>query len=275
MLSESSQMQLGASDEPGRYTRTEITPAMQQAERDWLEHIWRFIEDHVTVCPTPITGLPEEIYSTIRHHWPAYISDQMQLAAHQHSILVADDFGIERLCVSLSLTQASTRLLFLGSLRNGLISLSEYTSILAKLAEANYEFISFSSNELVNASELHDLSLPPALVALLRYLSIPSMDIGSALQVLIHYWLVVVRQQMPPRLLEATVSIALSALTRHATRSSKEVVQALDTVSRTVIGGTYGVVIHTAVSQWCRGHFLPALRPYTDPASRVSDFSCK
>jgi hypothetical protein len=263
---EGPQMQLGASDEPGRYTRTEITPAMQQVERDWLEHIWRFIEDHVTVCPTPITGLREEIYSTLRLHWPIYIADQMQLAAHQQSIPVADDLGIEHLCVSLPLTQASTRRLFLGGLRSGLIGRSEYTSILAKLAEANYEFISFSNDDLAIASELHRLSLPPALTALLRYLSIPSMDLGSALRVLAYYWRVVVEERISPRLLEATVSIALSALTRHATRRSKEIVQALDTFSRTVIGGTYGAMIHAAVSQWCKGHFLPAPPPYTHPA---------
>ncbi|KDC34218.1 PIN domain-containing protein [Bordetella bronchiseptica] len=265
VMGEGPQMHLSASDEPGRYSRTEITPAMQQAERDWLEHIWCFIKDHVTVCPTPITGLPEEIYSTIRHHWPAYIADQMQLAAHQQSILVADDLGIERLCLSLPLTQASTRRLFLGGLRSGLIGPSEYTSILAKLAEANYEFISFSNDDLAVASELHGLSLPPALIALLRYLSIPSMDLGSALRVLAHYWRVVVEEQMSPRLLEATVSIALSALTRHATRRSKEIVQALDTFSRTIIGGPYGAMIHAAISQWCRGHFLPAPPPYTHP----------
>ncbi|SAI46873.1 Flp pilus assembly protein TadD%2C contains TPR repeats [Bordetella ansorpii] len=257
------QMQLAAGDQPGQYTRIEVTPAMMQAERDWLEKASQFIREAVSVCPTPLTGLPEDVYSTMRYNWPPYLADQMQLAAHQQGILVADDLFIERLCVLLKLTQASTRLLFLGAHRNAHIDVVQYTSILAKLAEANYEFISFSHTDLIGASTLHGVTPTPALVALLRYMSVPSLDLRSALQVLANYWQIATDSQMSTHLVEATVSIALSALTRHATRCSPEIIDALDTFARDIIGGKYGAVIHAALSQWCSAHFLPSPPAYS------------
>jgi hypothetical protein len=84
-------MVLGASDQQGKYTRTEIPAEVLAEKRKNLDDLLQWIGAHVDVIPVPPSGIREDAFSAISTTCAPYVADSMQLAGHLKRVLVADD----------------------------------------------------------------------------------------------------------------------------------------------------------------------------------------
>lgn len=249
-------MVLAASEQEGRYDRTDVTAEMLSAQRQVFERIVQWIDLHVQVVPVPTSGLPEDTYSALRIDWPMYIADSMQLAAHDNRILVADDIGLEMLCAAFKVPQVPTAALFRSASVAGRISPNEFARTLSELAKANYEFIAFSADDLFAITEVNALSVAPEVGVMLRYLRMPSLNLQSGLVVVCGYLQKLVKHNAPASLLTSSLSIALSAVSRHATRETSLVFGALTQFARRDLPTPYAEAASDVLDTWRRGHFL-------------------
>lgn len=249
-------MVLAASEQEGRYDRTDVTAEMLSAQRQVFDRIVQWIDLHVQVVPVPSSGLPEDTYSALRIDWPMYIADSMQLAIHDSRILVADDIGLEMLCAAYKVPQVPTAALFRSASVAGRIAPIEFARTLSELAKANYEFISFSADDLFTITEVNALSVTPEVGVMLRYLRMPSLNLQSGLIVVCGYLQKLVEHNAPISLLASGLSIALSALSRNATRETSFVFGALAQFARRDLPTPYAEAAHDVLETWRRGHFL-------------------
>lgn len=253
-------MVLAAGNQDGQYQRTDVTETDIESQRTFLDRVLEWIGRHVTVLPVPQNGLPEEVYSTMRLHWPAYIADTLQLAAHHNELCVVDDIGLELLAASSGVPQAPTIALWRGAASAGIIARFDLDQALLKLVGANYEFISLNAEDLLAATEPHCsmLSQSPGARSLIAYLRIRSLNVPSGLRLLFAYLRVLVNRRDSPSLVRDVIVAGLSALTRHATRDTDVVCETFSKFIERVLSGPYADAGRAALSSWRAGHFLLA-----------------
>jgi tetratricopeptide (TPR) repeat protein len=253
---DSPKMVLSASEEAGRYLRTEVTPEMRAAERQVFDRVIEWIENNVQVVPTPSSGLPEEVYSRMSQGWPAYIADSLQLAAYDGRVLVADDIGLEALSAASRVMQVPTAALLRAASTAKSITRAEFSHALRELAAANYEFISFNADDLWAVTDTKAFTVTPDVAVMLRYLRIKSLNVPSGLHVVRQYLRKLAESGVATRLFAGCMTIALSSVSRHATRDTELVFCALARTCLLEVPQIYSQAALTSLLCWLRGHFL-------------------
>jgi len=255
---------LTTSETDGLYESVEITPDVISGQLRAIDRILGWIDENVAVVPTPVSGLPEDMYAVMRVDWPAYLADSMQLAAHMSRILVADDLGLEVIAGSLGVEQAPTAAVLRAAMIANRITPIEFARGLYELTKANFEFVSFSEDDLWVLTDFKAQTTTSEVNTMLGYLRARSLNLESGLVVTLRYLRLLIEREAPIGVFTASLTVALSALCRHGTRETSTVFAVLGQFSLTQ-PQRYSVAARVALSCWLQGHFMSIEEVHPQP----------
>jgi hypothetical protein len=140
---------------------------------------------------------------------------------------------------------------------NNRITQAQYRRAMVSFCKANYEFVSFNADDLpaLTILDAESVTSNPDVVALLDYLRIPSLDLNSALGVVLAYLARLAGVEVRRSYFRGCVTVAFSALTRHATRETQQLGALFMRVTRNLPKPYADEIVH-ALDRLLRGHFL-------------------